>query len=233
MRYKNSSLKQPLACESTSNPLPWPLPWRWLSSPGTPVLRKMSRPLPAALRAALDFLATLSHTLQANHRLYLAIILMLVLAPLASVGYMLFDSKVVVPGWYYQSYYYLFYVLCPWLTVILFSTGLFLTFPAGTRRAWFTTVPVTTAISKILWLCTITSNEDFHHVVPTYFLLVALFLALLWLFLIDWLMSRQYHGIDALIARMDGLFMVNMNTRDKIRHLHTTWTDLKNFKHKF
>jgi hypothetical protein len=154
---------------------------------------------------------------------------MLVLAPLSNVGYQLFDPAIRGAIPYYENSYYLLFVLSPWIALALFSSGLFLLFPKASRRGWFLVIPVTAAICKVIWLFTITSNEEFHRIVPLYFLFPAAAIAFIWLFLLDWLIHRKYHRKDALHARMDGLFMANLPADDKIRHLRTTWTDLKNF----
>jgi len=145
----------------------------------------------AALRGVETILVNSSNTLKVNLRLNLAIAFMLVIAPLVNVSYRVFDHTQVVDGWYYTNYHDLFYVLCPWLALILFSTGIFLLFPQGSKRAWLLVLPVMAAVSKCLWLIQITSNEEFHQTVPIYFLLPALSIAFIWIFLIDWLMARK------------------------------------------
>lgn len=221
-------------CENTSKQSFWPWPWASPALSGSAHSHlSIIKPLKTAVsQVARAFRAT-SNTLRVNHRLYLAIVFMLVLAPLANVGYQLFDPSVRGSFLYYENAYYLLFILSPWMSLVLFCSGIFLLFPAGSRRAWFIAIPLISAFFKIIWLTTVSSNAEFHQVVPLYFLLPAASVAFVWLFLLDWLMARKYHGIDALVARMDGLFQTNMDPKDKLQYLRKTWIELKNFNKQF
>lgn len=144
----------------------------------------------------------MSLTLQANRRIYASILLMLVIAPLTSVAYLLFDRKEIVEGWYYTNLFFFLYVMGPKLSEVFILTGIFILFPADSRRAWVLVIPLGLTASKMLWLSTVSSNEEFHQVVPMFFVVAAALISIVWLFTFNWLMHRQFHQFDALCKRI-------------------------------
>lgn len=156
---------------------------------------------------------------------------MLVVAPLASVAYQLFDASapMAINSGYYNAYF-LAYVISPWVAMVIFCTGVFLTYKPANNIRWIILIPTTTATVRILWLAQIHSNQQFHQVIPMYFILPAAFIAILWLFCINWLVHQKYHGEDNITATIDGLFRVNMNKDEKLKLLRQTWNEFKFFQ---
>lgn len=187
-------------CESTSSSSfwRWPSGFAWRSS----LVRKSRSRSTSVVRAAQAGLAALSRTVNVNHRLVVAVVFMLMLAPAASICYLPFDRS-VKSDWYYVNNFYLLLTLAPFITQACISIGIFFLFPAGSKRSYFLSIPLALAIAKILWLLTVNSNEDYYSIVPTFFLVVAGLIALLTLFTFDWLTARKYHGFDAICHRIE------------------------------
>jgi hypothetical protein len=158
-------------------------------------------------RASVASLTALILSLETNKRIYVAVTLMLLIAPLSSISYLLFDSASVDTSWYYQSYYNLFYVISPRLFEILTCTGVYLLFAEGSKRAWFLLIPIGLSLAKILWLITVSSNEEFHQVVPVFFLVLAGLISAVWLFTFDWMMHLHFHWRQSKISRAEGILM--------------------------
>lgn len=219
-------IKQPLRkWESISNQFFWLL---LLSLPDRYGIaaKKIQLSLSRVVLRVAQTIRVVNKTLNTNHRLYFAVIFMLVMAPLTNVGYQFFDESVRVEGQYYVNAYYLLYVLSPWISLLMFSTGLFLLFPANCKRSYFLVIPITSAIVKILWLSQIQNNEEFHQIVPMYFILPASLIAFVWIFCVDWLMARKYHKLDGIIARIEGL--INIKADHEV--IESQVKELKNFQ---
>jgi hypothetical protein len=212
-------------CESNSQTSSW-YSRLWSRSPlQFPALMSRSK-LTSAVQAVLSGLAASSRTLRVNNRLYVALVFMLVAAPLASVCYQLLalfsetfertapalhwyagqhwfaDNGNLVDGWYYKNWFYFFLTLAPFICQSMVSVGLFFLFPEDSKRAYFLVIPLSMSISKILWLITVDSNADYHRIVPSFFVVLAGLIAFLILFTFNWLMARKYHVFDALCARV-------------------------------
>lgn len=213
-------------CESTSSHSFW----EWLSLSAllsSPLVRRNRSRLATAARAVTTGLLAISKTLRVNQRLYVAVILMLVLAPIVSVSYQLFDRHAVVvlyPGqhfydnhgvrwdfWYHKNYFFFFMAAGPFLTLALFCVGVFFLFPEGSKRAYFLAIPASWSIAKVLWFCTVNSNDEFYQVVPMSLLLISALVVILAFFTFDWLMARKYHGIDGHARRVISIIQARKN----------------------
>lgn len=153
-----------------------------------------------------------------NSRLYLALVLMLVAAPLVSICYQLFDQYATIvlyegqhffdrngvrwDFWFYKNYFYLFLSLAPWLTASVFVVGVFFLFPEGSTRAYFLAIPLAYLLAKIGWLITVESDAAFWAIVPKFFFLVAAQIAFLLLFTFDYLMARKFHVFDQICGHI-------------------------------
>lgn len=157
------------------------------------------------LRVGLHVLADAT----SNKRVYLGLMLLLVVTPMSGVGYQLFDKHVHVEGWYYVNNFYLFLVLCPYISVVTALTGIFFLFPENSKRAYFLIIPAGYHVGKILWLITVDSNEDFYRTVPSTFWLLGALAAFVWLFTSNYLMGLHYHLHDGFVARVAGVVELN------------------------
>lgn len=147
----------------------------------------------APVRRAVASGLAASFKASANNRTYLALLLMLVAAPLSGVAYQLFDSTAVVEGWYYKNYFYLLFVLSPHLHMVIALVGVFLLF--NNDRGYFVAIPAGYHVAQIMWLITVEKNADLHSVVPGAFLLVAMLATVVGLFTFNYLMGLHYHKV--------------------------------------
>ena len=187
----------------------------------------------SAYRAVLTGLVALEQALRLQQRVRLALIILMVAAPLSSVAYLLFDETPHDLTRYYVNDHYLFYVLCPRIYELLNFIGIFLLFPEGKKRAYFIALPFGLTLAKIIWLCQVSTDAEFHQIVPSYFIVAATLLGTVILFTINWLTHSLYHRFDAHIARIIGLMKINIDPLQKQAMIEKELTELKNFHHQY
>lgn len=176
-------------------------------SPGRsffPVRKKLSslyahvnRDSRAILRAALA--AT------SNGRIYMGAWMIAVLCPLAEVMYHFFDPRDYDPSGYYGGPYWYFYSIGPHVSGLLLATGFFLLMPPLSRAKYLALIPAGYRFAKILWVSQVTTNEEFHQIVPGSFILTGILIGIVWLIAFDWLMDMHFHKREGIIARIIGI----------------------------
>lgn len=159
----------------------------------------------SAGKGALVGLAALILSIGANNRIYAGLVLMGVVAPLSSCFYMMFNRFDVDKVWYHVSYYYLFFLLAPSLFVLACLIGVWLLFPRGSKRAYALVVPTGYTLGKILWYIQVSSNEEFHSILPISFVGLGCLISFFFFVALDWLAHNKFHRKDAFDARYDGL----------------------------
>lgn len=127
------------------------------------------------------------------------------LSPLASVSYHLFDRTSYNETDFYGNAFYYFYSVCPYISLLLCLTGVFLLFPEFSKRKFFLLIPSTYYFSKIIWLSMVDNNADFHRIVPWSVVGLALVAALVWYFTWEWLMTLHFHKKTGHLARVEGI----------------------------
>lgn len=225
--FEHSNSKQP--CESTSASSSWRLLWSSLVSSWHRLIAASRIALVA--QAALAGLAALRNSLNVNHRLFLGTLIILVAAPLAGVGYQFLDRTADIDRtWFYLNDYYLYFVLAPYVCTALTMLGVSLLFNKDDRRAYFLILPMGEAIAKIIWLCAVTSNEEFHQLVPTYFFVTGALVAFLLIFTFNWIVDRKFHQVDAAVARLIGILSSpGLSDKEKVEHALPEAKRLKSF----
>jgi hypothetical protein len=164
-------------------------------------------------------LSALSSTLTANPRFFWALVILLVCAPLVSVSYLAFDPHHRVSGWYYLNLYYFLLTTGPYLYLLTSMVGIFLLFPGGSSRGMLLILPAGFTTAKIIWLCTVTNNADFHRIVPASFLVLGMLTAGTFFMCLGWITHRRYHQYDGIIARILGLNKLTNITEQQRREL--------------
>lgn len=187
-------------------------------------------PVSQATHVIRRALISVRGTLKANERLYLSIVLMGIIAPLMSIAFLVFDKSTLDESWYYLNWYYLAITICPHLSMVIFYTGIFFLFPKGSSQSYFLTVPLALTVAKILWLITASSNEEVNQVVPFEFVAMGVVIAGLWLFAMTYITDRTYHRYDGICARIEGLFLSNMDKDQKLRLLEKEFRAIVEFK---
>jgi hypothetical protein len=171
-----------------------------------------------------------------NQRHAVGIIFLLVIAPLSSVAYQLFDPSVRVDSWYYANNYYFFFVISNYLMLAFASVGIFLLFPQKYKTSYLATVwPLGYALSKLIFYSFfVNSNEQFHQGSHWVLLLSGLFIAIGLLLSADYLAYRKYHLKDGNIARWKGIIaMKGISAEDKMRLLENQSLELENFNQRY
>lgn len=188
-----------------------------------------------ALRVAVAGLHALILASTANLRIYVGLVLMGVVAPLAACVYLLFDRGIVVKGWYHLNYFHLFFLLGPHLFEFFCLLGAFLLFPKDSKRAYFLIIPAGYVLAKILWLITVTNNAEFWSVIPSSFILIGMLISTVLFVLTDWLTWRKFHGEDSFEKREKGLYQIaNDVPAEKFRSMvMETWANKFNFHSKY
>jgi hypothetical protein len=153
-------------------------------------------------------LLALVMTSTANARIYVGLGLMGVIAPLAACAYLLFDRGEVDSSWYHLNYFHLLFLLGPHLFELFCLLGAFLLFPQGSKRAYLIAIPAGYVLAKIVWLISVTNNQEFWQVVPSSFVLGGIAISGVVLKIMNWLTWRQFHAVDSFEAKQKGLYQI-------------------------
>jgi hypothetical protein len=171
---------------------------RWLSL----ARKKLSLLVVAIAHAPQETLVILAAKTKAisNYNTYVGI-LMISVAPCAEIVYKLFDSH---EGTGYWNTYYFLYEIGPHVSILLILFGIFLLFSKWNKMRFALIIPASYKFSKIIWLASVTNNDDFHRVVPGSFLIIGLSVSIVWFKTFDWLMKLHFHKKEGTIDRMVG-----------------------------
>lgn len=163
-----------------------------------------NQPLAPVFREVRAGLNAFGKTSEANTRLYFGLGV-LIAAPLLSVVYLVFPEHGGDRAWYHFNYYHLFYLIGPELFLLFTLSGIFFLFPTNSRRAYFLVIPMGQTLAKLFIFITATSNNEIHAIVPVRLIIeMAVCMAPI-LFSFNYLMDRQFHKLDGIKARIDGL----------------------------
>lgn len=168
-----------------------------------------------------------------NSRIAIAIALMAVAAPAAYTAFLLFPAKPINPQWFYLNWHYYLLTIGPHLYILTTLTGVFLLFPAHSKRAYFLLLPAGTIAAQIINLSAATSNADINHVMEWYTFLLGIGITTILFIMADWLTHRKFHEYDALMARAKGVIDSNLDKDEKLKHLKTVFEDLRKFHGKY
>ena len=176
-------------------------------------------------------LKNLISTREVNARLLVGLALVGIITPIADVMYTWMPTDKLFPEsqWYYESIYWLFLCIGPYIQIITGFFGAYLIlFPEWNKKGWLLIAPICFASAKIVWLISVQNHEQFLSVPPmAYFIYATGFVCLL-LYVTNYLAWRKYHRSDAHKSRMDGLCQIaNMNNPVEAGFVKT-WNDIKN-----
>lgn len=180
-----------------------------------------------ALRVSLATLRAAT----SNYRLYVGVWMIAVIAPLAGVSYHFFDRTVFDPAEYYGNAYYLLFAISPHVSLLISLTGVFFLFPKFSRAKFFLVVPSSYHLAKIIHLWQVTSNAEYHEVLPREFFLLGLTLTIVWFCTADYLMGLQFHKQDGIMARIEGILnSPGIDDHTKVEIARGQVADLKSLK---
>jgi len=198
--------------------------FQWLRFKMTPVYRVIQTGLVAY-----------KHVLS-NRRYTAGVVFLLILAPLSSIFYRVFNPAVIDLQWYYANWYYFFYTISPYLMLLFASVGIFLLFPQKCKTSYLATVwPAGFAISKIIFFAFfVNDTKQFHSAAPWFLLIISGFAAIGFILAVDYLLYRKYHLLNGTFARIAGIIkMPGVDAQTKIRLLEHEEVELENFNQRY
>jgi hypothetical protein len=164
----------------------------------------------SALREILAILHALACSATVNMRIYAGLVMVWVLAPLASCIYQLYNPTADMdPGWYHINGYYFFHALGPYISLFIGLVGLYFVFPPS-RRTFLISVPtIGWAIAKIIKIILCTSNDDWHANISIPVFIAGVCSSMVLLISVDWFAWRKYHKFDGNMCRLEGLVSIS------------------------
>lgn len=197
-------------------------------------------------RVALVWIRPLVNSVTINNRIYAGLVMVSIVAPLSACVHMFLDKDAVVEGWYYYSNFYLFLVLGPYFFCLSIITAAFLWIPPIEKRIKFSqkdikfqltrilAIPFGLIAGKILWLLQVTSHEEFHQLPSFLSVIAGLVIGYLIIRILDYLVWRQEHAMNALIDSLEGLFSIpDMDHKQRTELAKPYWQELRKFHSKY
>lgn len=230
---ETTTSKQPKSCERLNVSFSrWPsslhVAYSLLSKPIIHVFQ--------VIRLGINVWVTAANELLASKRYTSGIVFLLVITPLSSVFYQVFDPEVLNRGWYYVNLYFLFCTLSPYLMLFFASIGVFLLFPVKCKTSYLATVfPAGYAITKLIYLTFfVESNEQFHQSASWMLYGAGLLTAIGFLLSADYLLYRKYHLKDGIECRRVGIMkMPGVDAETKLRLLELVQLEMENLNSKY
>lgn len=193
---------------------------------------------------SLAWIATVKSTTQ-NNRQYIAFVIFCA-SPFAFSLHAMFDRKVVYEWMgFIQNWYHLLNLIGPYLWALVVLTGCsLLIVPTGKAFKIFKrpvkvhvnrllSVPIGICIAKIIWLSTITSNEEFWAL-PNYgYFSIGIFIAYFYYRLLEYFTWRKFHAYDGIIASLEGLYNSDLDHETRREKGAPLWSELKGFQTKY
>lgn len=208
-------------------------------------LRQSFAPAVQVLIATLALTKALVRSSVINNRIYVGVILVSIVAPLSACLNMLFDRKDKIEGWFYDSYFNLFLVLGPYFFCLCIVTAAFLWIPPSSKRIKFSqrdikfqitrllSIPSGLIVAKIIWLINCTSNEDFDRLPSLAYLSIGLVIGYVIIRALDYLVWRQEHAMNALIDTLQGLYQIDIDSKEREAMSAPYWKELREFHSKY
>lgn len=202
----------------------------WNALKSSKNLNYASMILLALAARAVAVLKVFISTRRVNARLFVGMALVGIITPLADVFYTWLPAgRVPESEWYYESWYWLFLCLGPYIALLSFCVGtMFILLPnAFDKRSYFFIVPIGFALAKIVWLWQVTNHDEYLQVPPIAFFIYSFGFVALMLVLSNYLAWRKYHRADSFPKRMDGLCQIADMNDPVQKAFATTWQEMK------
>jgi hypothetical protein len=211
--------------------------WRWLYSALLHGLTISLQQINLHVHADQVLPAIHAVAQQVNRRIFVGLVLIGVVAPVAGSIYTLFSHQTVSEDWFYLNWFNLFLVLGPPLKNVFFAWGVFYLFPEGSKRAWIIALPMGEEIGKILWLLSITNNEQFWSIAPWHVYVTGICLAVFLLVISEFLTFRFHHRQLKYESTLQGLYNIvdeESIPDSKFRSMFkTTWKAKQDFQKEY
>lgn len=202
------------------------------------VLAGLARAIPASIPMAKSTIT--------NNRIYAGLFMVSIVAPLSACVHMFLDKDAEIVGWYYFSNFYLYLVLGPYFFCLSIITAAFLWIPPASKRIKFSrkgisfqltrllSIPFGLITGKIIWLFQVTSHEEFHRLPSLLSVCGGLVIGYAVIRLLDYLVWRQEHVMNALIDSLEGLYNIpSMDNQKRNELAKPYWQELRKFHSKY
>jgi hypothetical protein len=199
------NFKTPLRCGRTLSNLfflLWQLPQHgslyWLV-----MMRQLSlRWIALAYKEVHAGLVALMMAATVNHRIYVGLVIMFVVAPLSYCWYALFDRALHIHGWYHVNYFHLFFLIRFQIAFSVFLIGLYHFLPKE-PRVKILAIPLGFLFMSIAVNVMATSNADIWRIADLSLWAAGACLSMVIFYASDYLTHRKFHQADAFEKRFD------------------------------
>ena len=188
----------------------------------------------------------LASSITINNRIYGGLILVIIVAPLSACIHMLPGMKdLVSKEWFYECWYNLFLVLGPYFFSICVVLTSFLWLPPISKRIKFSkksisfqltrafSIPLGYCIGKIVWLIFCDTNADFERLGNPLFFVGGAVIGYVALRVLEYLVWRQEHVMNALIDSLQGLYKIDIDPIEREKMAAPYWNELRQFHSKY
>lgn len=143
-----------------------------------------------------------------------------------------------------ENWFHLFNMIGPYLFCLVVLSGVCLLIPPRqhtfkvfkvslpVQLTRMMTIPIGFCAAKILWLCSVESNDDFWTIPGWSFCVAGLAFGYSFYRAIEWLTWRKFHAYDGLIATLEGAMNAYLPPEIKSK-MEPLIHDLKQFNSKY
>jgi hypothetical protein len=155
-----------------------------------------------ALQVTRATLRALASEVANNNRLFVGLVLLLVIAPMVSKAYLLFDPTTLDPAWFHLNGYYLFVNLGSDLMAFFALLGIFFLFPPRLKTSYILSAPLGYVLANLINKYFATSNEEFLGNSSFFFVSLIVGVVLAGLLSVNNILYRHHHIRRAWGVRM-------------------------------
>jgi hypothetical protein len=203
------------------------------------------RVLASPALASLVWMQSLVKSTMLNGRIYLALVLFCA-SPFGFSLHTFFERKVVYESMgFIENWFHLFNMIGPYIFALMVSVGFCLMIPPKqkTVKAFrfslkitltrIASIPVGLIVSKIIWLCCVTSNDDFFTIPNWSFFIGGFLIGYVIYSIVEYLTWRKYHAFDGLVATIEGLYQIEISEDVRKEKVLPLLRELKEFHSKY
>jgi hypothetical protein len=180
-----------------------------LGSRSAQSLRSLKTHATLGCRVGVNNIKTAYSEVLTNNRLFVGFVLMMGVAPLLYEAHHLFDSEVVIAGWYYKNWFYWFFTQREEFLFAFVLTGFFLMCPTKWGYRYLVVPFVGACITEIIYQSFYIDNYKDFYITPTWQFVVIATLALFTAFkVINYSVYRYNHPRRRMSSTLIGYIMM-------------------------
>lgn len=206
-----------------------------------PIVRALASPVVASL----VWTQSLVKSTMLNGRIYLSLAIFCA-SPFGFSIHTYFDRKIVYESMgFIENWFHLFNMIGPYIFALMISIGFCLMIPPKqkTFKAFrfslkvtltrIASIPVGLIVAKIIWLCCVTSNDDFFTIPNWSFFIGGFLIGYVIYSIVEYLTWRKYHAFDGLVATIEGLYLIEISEDVRKEKVLPLLRELKEFHSKY